>query len=163
MTENYQCQTFYRCRDGSQIQCHRKGHVRQHREHTFVLCAEHDFYLAEQIYRAPQLRLNRTNMEHIAHSIFGGRPEVKSYGFMRMDLSRAIHSLNRREQFVLIYRFGLAGKGPLTLREIGEMLSVRRETVRQVEARAIRRLRHPSRSKVLAQHLEFPKKNSSDA
>ena len=63
-----------------------------------------------------------------------------------LKLNRALNSLTEREQKVIKARFGLSGDVPKTLEETGKMFCVTRERIRQIEAKAIRKLRHPSRS-----------------
>ncbi|MDO8634621.1 MAG: sigma factor-like helix-turn-helix DNA-binding protein, partial [Dehalococcoidia bacterium] len=63
-------------------------------------------------------------------------------------------TLNDREQKVLRLRFGLADGRSRTLEEVGKEFSVTRERIRQIEAKALRRLRHPSRSRRLKDYLE---------
>ena len=60
------------------------------------------------------------------------------------DLRAAMDSLNERERHVLELRFGLAGAHPLTLEEIGREFQLTRERIRQIEAKALARLRHPA-------------------
>jgi RNA polymerase sigma factor (sigma-70 family) len=66
-----------------------------------------------------------------------------------VHLATALASLEDRERQVLLWRFGLSDGRPRGLDEIGSMLNVSRERVRQIEVRALRKLRHPSRSKWL--------------
>jgi transcriptional regulator with XRE-family HTH domain/DNA-binding CsgD family transcriptional regulator len=73
---------------------------------------------------------------------------------MAAELARALSKLGPREQRTIELRFGLDGGGPRGLSEIGQILGVSREQVRQFEAEALRKLRHPSRSKPLARTLE---------
>src|SRR3990172_3382951 len=61
----------------------------------------------------------------------------------------AMDTLTPREQKVLKMRFGIGERQDYTLEEVGEVLGVTRERVRQIEAKAIRRLRHPTRAKLL--------------
>lgn len=72
---------------------------------------------------------------------------------LREALEEAISNLTDREQQVLIWRFGLIDDTPCTLEEVGEKLGVTRERVRQIETKAIRRLRHPTRSNKLREYL----------
>jgi len=65
-----------------------------------------------------------------------------------------LHTLNEREQKVLELRFGLKDNKSRTLEEVGKEFGVTRERIRQIEAKALRRLRHPSRSKKLKDYLE---------
>lgn len=77
-------------------------------------------------------------------------PEEEVMGtMMRKEINKQISYLQPREQMVLNMRFGLNGYEPHTLEEIGNYIGVTRERIRQIEARALRRLRHPSRSKYL--------------
>ena len=63
-------------------------------------------------------------------------------------------SLTQREQRVLQLRFGLDDGRSRTLEEVGQEFSVTRERIRQIEAKALRKLRHPSRSRKLKDYLE---------
>ena len=65
-----------------------------------------------------------------------------------------IVSLSDREAKVLKMRFGLAGYKPMTLEEVGREFGVTRERIRQIEAKALRKLKHPSRRKKLQDYLE---------
>ncbi len=62
----------------------------------------------------------------------------------RKEISRALATLDEREQMVLTLRYGLDGKAPRTLSNVGERLGITRERVRQIETRALGKLRHPS-------------------
>ena len=70
------------------------------------------------------------------------------------QLMNVIGQLSDREQKVLLYRFGLLDGKPRTLEEVGRMFNVTRERIRQIEAKALRKLRHPSRSRQLKDYLE---------
>ena len=63
-------------------------------------------------------------------------------------------SLTPREERVLRLRFGIGTSGDRTLEEVGQQFSVTRERIRQIEAKALRKLKHPSRSKVLRSFLD---------
>jgi len=80
-----------------------------------------------------------------------GDPDQKpvdqaSYQMLKDDLSRLICTLNSREQAVIRMRFGLDDGRPKTLEEIGKRFSVTRERIRQIEARALHKLRQPYRN-----------------
>jgi RNA polymerase primary sigma factor len=72
---------------------------------------------------------------------------------LRREVQRALSTLTQREADVITLYFGLNGEHALTLEEIGEKFSLTRERVRQIKEKAIRRLRHTSRSKALKPYL----------
>ncbi len=72
---------------------------------------------------------------------------------LRKDVQRALSTLTKREADVITLYFGLNGEHSLTLEEIGEKFNLTRERVRQIKEKAIRRLRHTSRSKALKPYL----------
>ncbi|NQS98035.1 MAG: sigma-70 family RNA polymerase sigma factor [candidate division Zixibacteria bacterium] len=72
---------------------------------------------------------------------------------LKVEIERALGTLSNREAEVVRLYFGLSREHPLTLEEIGELFSLTRERVRQIKEKAIRRLRHTSRSKVLRAYL----------
>lgn len=73
---------------------------------------------------------------------------------LHRELVSVLASLTPREQRVLSLRFGLEDGRPRTLEELGQEFNVTRERVRQIEAKALRKLRHPSRAKRLRDYLE---------
>jgi RNA polymerase primary sigma factor len=73
---------------------------------------------------------------------------------LREHLQAAISSLTPREQKVLTLRFGLDGGPGQTLKEVGREFNVTQERIRQMEAKALRKLRHPKRSKALRPFLD---------
>ena len=75
--------------------------------------------------------------------------EAASYQFCREAVDDVLGTLNEREARILKLRFGLTGDGSRTLEEVGRVFGVTRERIRQIEAKALRKLRHPSRSKKL--------------
>jgi len=72
---------------------------------------------------------------------------------LRSDIERSLSTLTSREGDVVRLYFGLNGKHPLTLEEIGERFELTRERVRQIKEKAIRRLKHTSRSRMLKSYL----------
>ena len=80
--------------------------------------------------------------------------EVASHTLLREQLSEALDTLTDREEKVLRLRFGLVDGRPRTLEEVGKEFNVTRERIRQIEAKALRKLRHPSRSKKLKDFLD---------
>ncbi len=67
----------------------------------------------------------------------------------RSDLFRVLGTLSDREKVILMLRFGLSGEQPMTLEEVGQRFGLTRERIRQLEGKALAKLRHPSRSSVL--------------
>ena len=80
--------------------------------------------------------------------------EAAAYMMLKEQLSEVLLTLNEREQKVLKLRFGLDDGRSRTLEEVGKEFDVTRERIRQIEAKAIRKLRHPSRSKKLKDYLD---------
>ncbi|MBH1941616.1 RNA polymerase sigma factor RpoD [Mobilitalea sibirica] len=78
-----------------------------------------------------------------------GPEDAASYSILRDQISRLLDTLTEREQRVLILRFGLKDGRSRTLEEVGKEFNVTRERIRQIEAKALRKLRHPSRAKML--------------
>jgi len=72
---------------------------------------------------------------------------------LRTEIQRALETLTPREADVVRLYFGLASEHPMTLEEIGETFDLTRERVRQIKEKAIRRLKHTSRSKILKTYL----------
>ena len=75
--------------------------------------------------------------------------EAAAYSLLKDQIEEVLGSLNEREQKVLKLRFGLEDGRARTLEEVGKEFDVTRERIRQIEAKALRKLRHPSRSKKL--------------
>ena len=80
--------------------------------------------------------------------------EAASHALMREQLWDVLNTLTPREEKVLRLRFGLDDSNQRTLKEVGSEFEVTRERIRQIEAKALRKLRHPSRSKKLKDYLE---------
>ena len=80
--------------------------------------------------------------------------EVASFTLLKEQLMGVLDTLTSREEKVLRLRFGLDDGRTRTLEEVGKVFNVTRERIRQIEAKALRKLRHPSRSKKLKDFLE---------
>ena len=85
-------------------------------------------------------------------SIQGPETELQKES-LRKDIERSLSSLTGREGDVVRLYYGLNGKHPLTLEEIGDLFDLTRERVRQIKEKAIRRLKHTSRSRMLKTYL----------
>ena len=77
-----------------------------------------------------------------------------TFTLLHEQLMESLETLTEREQQVLRLRFGLDDGRPRTLEEVGRVFHVTRERIRQIEAKALRKLRHPSRSKKLKDYLD---------
>ena len=77
-----------------------------------------------------------------------------SFILLKEQLDDVLDTLTEREKRVLELRFGIEDGRPRTLEEVGKEFGVTRERIRQIEAKALRKLRHPSRSKKLKDYLE---------
>ncbi len=81
--------------------------------------------------------------------------EVTSFGLLKDKLTDVLNSLNERERHVLQLRFGLGDGYSRTLEEVGKQFRVTRERIRQIEAKALRKMRHPTRIRQLHGFLEI--------
>lgn len=73
---------------------------------------------------------------------------------LKEQVNEALKTLSDRERRVIVERFGLEDGRPKTLEEVGRMFQVTRERIRQIEAKGLRKMRHPSRSKILKDYAE---------
>jgi RNA polymerase primary sigma factor len=80
--------------------------------------------------------------------------DTASRQLLKDNIKEVLETLSPREARVLVYRFGLEGGKPMTLEEVGKKFGVTRERIRQIEAKALRKLKHPSRRKKLQDYLE---------
>ncbi len=80
--------------------------------------------------------------------------DAAAYELLKEQLKEVLDTLSDREENVLRLRFGLDDGRTRTLEEVGKVFGVTRERIRQIEAKALRKLRHPSRSKRLKDFLE---------
>ena len=83
--------------------------------------------------------------------------EAAAFTMLREQLDEVLGTLTEREQRVLKLRFGLDDGKARTLEEVGKEFKVTRERIRQIEAKALRKLRHPSRSRKLRDFLDDDK------
>ena len=80
--------------------------------------------------------------------------EVTAYSMLKEQLNEVLHTLTPREEVVLKLRFGLEDGRPRTLEEVGALFNITRERIRQIEAKALRKMRLPSRANKLKDFLE---------
>ena len=80
--------------------------------------------------------------------------DVASRELLKLQLSKILSELTHRERMVILLRFGLEDGQARTLEEVGKEFNVTRERIRQIEAKVLRKLRHPSRSRKLKDYLE---------
>ncbi|MBK9290572.1 MAG: sigma-70 family RNA polymerase sigma factor [Bacteroidetes bacterium] len=103
---------------------------------------------------APLVQDEDNTMYDVLRSEESITPETELlYESLRKEIDRAISTLTPREADVIRLYFGLNGSHPMTLEEIGEKFDLTRERVRQIKEKAIRRLKHTSRSKILKSYL----------
>lgn len=103
---------------------------------------------------APLIQDEDTNMYDVIRENDTPTPETGLlYDSLRKEINRAISTLTVRESDVVKLYYGLDGAHPMTLEEIGEKFDLTRERVRQIKEKAIRRLKHTSRSKILKTYL----------
>lgn len=96
-----------------------------------------------------------SNLEDFIEDKSGMTPTMSAADFLRkQEVEAVLNTLTEREAKIIRLRFGLDSGYPRTLEEVGKMFDVTRERVRQIEAKAIRKLRHPSRAKMLKDYNE---------
>ena len=96
-----------------------------------------------------------SNLEDFIEDKSGPNPTTAAVDFLRkQEVADVLATLSEREAKIISLRFGIDSGYPRTLEEVGKMFNVTRERVRQIEAKAIRKLRHPSRSKLLEDYKD---------
>ena len=96
-----------------------------------------------------------SNLEDFIEDKSGPNPTTSAVDFLRkQEVADVLATLSEREAKIISLRFGIDSGYPRTLEEVGKMFNVTRERVRQIEAKAIRKLRHPSRTKMLKDYQE---------
>lgn len=91
--------------------------------------------------------------DFVADETIGTTDDAATITILREEINSAMSALTEREQEIIRLRFGLDDGRARTLEEVGQHFSVTRERIRQIEAKALRKLRHPSRSKKLIDFL----------
>jgi len=103
---------------------------------------------------APLVEGEDSNLYDVLRSGESPNPDrVLLHESLRTEIERALETLTPREADVIRLYFGLGDQHPMTLEEIGETFDLTRERVRQIKEKAIRRLKHTSRSKILKTYL----------
>ena len=103
---------------------------------------------------APLASDEENNMYDFMKSEDGSTPESElMYESLKKEINRALSTLTPKEGDIIKMFFGLEGYPPMTLDEIGEKFDLTRERVRQIKEKAIRRLKHTSRSQILQSYL----------
>jgi len=104
---------------------------------------------------APQV-ISLTEAQHLRLTYDGETTLIEevSRTLLAEEINTVLETLKPIEQRVLRLRFGLEGKGSKTLEEVGRVIGVQRERIRQIEYQALRKLRHPARSRRLKDFLE---------
>lgn len=89
-------------------------------------------------------------------------PDKNANDFVNFDgdapmksIQRVLNTLSDREQVIIKLRFGLTGKPPYTLEQVGKELNLTKERIRQIEDSAIKKLRNPARTRLLKEYLDF--------
>jgi RNA polymerase sigma factor, sigma-70 family len=79
-----------------------------------------------------------------------GPEELTIQKCLREDINTVLMTLSEKERHIIILRFGLNGKAPMSLKEIGELYGLTKERIRQIEKKALERLQQPQRAKILS-------------
>jgi len=98
---------------------------------------------------SPEILAERLGMEVDKNQKTTSPYEATNRAILREELDAVLKTLSPREEKVLRYRYGLDDSSPKTLEEVGKIFNVTRERIRQIEVKALRKLRHPSRKKKL--------------
>jgi RNA polymerase primary sigma factor len=97
-----------------------------------------------------------SNLSDFIEDVGAASPaQSAAHAMLREQLTRVLSTLTRREEKVIRLRFGLGDGTPRTLEEVGTIFNVTRERVRQIEAKALKKLQHPSRARKLKGYTEI--------
>ena len=110
-------------------------------------------YLKDDVMRLQTLETYNTNLDNECVVVNNCLEKIKQ-DEIKEKISLVLSTLTEREERVLRMRFGVGMNTDHTLEEVGLQFSVTRERIRQIEAKALRKLKHPSRSKQLKSFLE---------
>lgn len=102
-----------------------------------VIDEEHEFHLSDKL----------------EQDTIPSADSVVVRGALRTQVRNALHELDEKERKVILLRFGLTGQEPKTLKEIGEMMNLSRERIRQIEAQALKKLHRSSKTQQLRSYL----------
>jgi len=102
-----------------------------------IIDEEHEFHLSDKL----------------EQDTIPSADSVMVRGALRKQVRQALHELDEKERKVILLRFGLTGEEPRTLKEIGEMMSLSRERIRQIEAQALKKLHRSSKCQQLRSYL----------
>ncbi len=102
-----------------------------------VIDEEHEFHLSDKL----------------EQETIPAADAVMVRGALRSQVRNALHELDEKERKVILLRFGLTGEEPKTLKEIGEMMNLSRERIRQIEAQALKKLNRSSKTQQLRSYL----------
>ena len=92
--------------------------------------------------------------DFVEDSGFKHPEEIVIHESLKEDINKILKTLSEKEAEIIQYRFGLNGRTPLSLKEIGEKYNLTKERIRQIEKKALKRMQHPSRSEILKAYLQ---------
>jgi RNA polymerase sigma factor (sigma-70 family) len=126
-------------------------------EDEYLNCREamFSFVSFEDSFESSRLYFETSNFREPHCEIYSDPANSLSYHFLAQELHSVLDTLSDREAGIIALRFGLATGACHTLEDIGQIYGVTRERIRQIEAKTMSRLRHPSRSDHLREYLDI--------
>ncbi|KGE70646.1 sigma-70 family RNA polymerase sigma factor [Spirochaeta lutea] len=91
--------------------------------------------------------------DFVEDTVYKSPDEVLIHDALKNDINMILGTLSEKEAEIIQYRFGLNGRSPLSLKEIGDRYNLTKERIRQIEKKALKRLQHPTRSKFLESYI----------